>query len=80
MEVGESARKHDVADLDIIQAIDHVLAIVDAGEDPDRWIVIGTDRAGNLLEVVVMVTTEGTQLAIHAMAMRSRYRRLLGHD
>lgn len=55
----------------------HALAIEDAGEDPDRWLLIGPDTAGNLLEVVVMTTVEGTQLAIHAMAMRDKYRRLL---
>lgn len=58
-------------------AIDHALVIEDAGEDPGRWLVIGPDRAANLLEVVVLVTVEKTQLAIHAMPLRARYRRLL---
>jgi hypothetical protein len=31
---------------------------------------------GNLLEVVVITTTEGTQFAIHAMTMRAKFRRL----
>jgi uncharacterized DUF497 family protein len=78
MQVHDSARKHGVEDEDIRHAIDHALAIEDAGEDPDRWLVIGPDRAGNLLEVVVLTTVEdGTQLAIHAMAMRAKFRRLL---
>lgn len=77
MEVRDSARKHGAADADIRHAIDHALAIEDAGEDPDRWLVIGPDRASNLLEVVVLVTAEGDQLVIHAMAMRPVYRRLL---
>ena len=77
MEVRESARKHGVEDRDIQHAIDHALVIEDAGEDPDRWLVIGPDRAANLLEVVVLVTVENTQLAIHAMPLRARYRRLL---
>jgi hypothetical protein len=46
-------------DEDIHHAIDHALAVEDAGEDPDRWLVIGPDRAGNLLEVVVITTVEG---------------------
>lgn len=78
MEIHSSARKHGVADDDIVHAIDHALAFEDAGEDPDRWLLIGPDSAGNLLEVVVMITTEGNQLAIHAMAMRDEYQRLLG--
>ena len=58
--------------------LDNALALEDAGEDPDRWLLIGPDTGGNLLEVVVMITAEGTQLAIHAMPMRPQYRRLLG--
>ena len=53
------------------------MAIEDAGANPDRWLVIGPDRAGNLLEVVVMITAEGDEIAIHAMPMRPQYRRLL---
>lgn len=77
MEVHDSARKHGVDDQDVLHAIDHALAIEDAGEEPDRWLIVGPDRAGNLLEVVVMTTTEGGRLAIHAMAMRAKFRRLL---
>jgi hypothetical protein len=77
VEIHDSARKHSVADEDILHAIDHALAIEDAGEDPDRWLLIGPDTAGNLLEVVVMITAEGDQLAIHAMPMRDKYHRLL---
>ena len=77
MEIHPSARGHGVADEDIRHAVDHALAIEDAGEDPDRWLVIGPDRAGNLLEVVVLVTNEGAQLAIHTMRMRAKFRRLI---
>jgi hypothetical protein len=77
VEIHPSARNHGVADEDIRHATDHALAIEDAGEDPDRWLVIGPDRAGNLLEVVVLVTAEGAQLATHAMRMRAKYRRLI---
>ena len=77
MEIQDSARKHGVADLDILHAIDHALAIEDAGEDPDRWLLIGPDTAGNFLEIVVLITAEGTQIVIHAMPMRDKYPRLL---
>jgi hypothetical protein len=50
------ARKHGVADEDILHAIDHALAIEDIGEDPDRWLVLGPDRSANMLEVVVLTT------------------------
>jgi hypothetical protein len=76
VEVHESGRRHGIADDDILHAVDHALAVEDAGEDPDRYLVIGPDRSGNLLEVVVLVTDE-RQLAIHAMPMRPKFRRLL---
>lgn len=77
MELHDSARKHGVADRDIVHAIDHALAIEDAGEDPDRWLLIGPDTAGNLLEVVVLITAVATQIVIHAMPMRHKYAGLL---
>jgi len=77
VEIHDSARKHGVADQDILHASDHALAIEDAGEDPDRWLLIGPDPAGNLLEAVVLITAEGTQIVIHAMPMRDKYAKLL---
>jgi len=47
------------------------------GEDPDRWLIIGPDRAANLLEIIVLVTGEGDQLIIHAMALRAIFGKLL---
>lgn len=76
MEVHGPARRHGIEDADIVHAVENALAVEDADEDPDRWLAIGPDRAGNLLEVVVLVTDE-RQLAIHAMPMRPKFRRLL---
>jgi len=76
VEVHDSARRHGIEDADVVHAVDHALAVEDAGEDPDRYLVLGADRAGNLLEVVVLVTDE-VQIAIHAMPMRPKFRRLL---
>lgn len=49
VEIHPSASRHGVAEYDILHAIDHSLAVEDVGEDPDRWLVLGPDRAGNLL-------------------------------
>lgn len=35
------------------------------------------DTAGNLLEAVVLITAESTQIVIHAMPMRDKYAKLL---
>ena len=53
------------------------MVVDDLGEDPDRWLVLGPDQAGNLLEVVVLLSHEGDEIIIHAMPMRPQYRRLL---
>ena len=77
MEIVASARRHGIADDDMLHAIEHSVVVDDLGEEPDRWLVLGPDRAGNLLEVVVLVNDEGDEIIIHAMPMRPQYRRLL---
>ena len=77
MEIHRLARRHGITDDDILHAIEHSLLVEDLGEDPDRWLVIGPDRAANLLEIVVLVTAEGDELIIHAMPLRAIYRKLL---
>ncbi len=77
MEIHPSARRHGVADSDILHAIDHSIVVDDVREDPDRWLVIGPDPAANLLELVVLITAEGDELIIHAMPLRPIYRKLL---
>lgn len=80
MEVHHTARKHGVADADIAHAITHHLYAGDLeGEDVPPWRVLylGPDRAGNLLEVVVLERDDGSELAIHAMKMRKVYEPLL---
>jgi hypothetical protein len=66
-----------MADDDILYAIEHPMLVDDLGEDPDRWLVIGPDRAANLLEVILLITGEGDELIIHAMPLRAIYRKLL---
>ncbi len=65
MEIRPSARKHGVADEDIHHAYGHALREVE--RDEDRWLVLGPDRAGNIIELIVYVTDQGQERAIHAM-------------
>jgi hypothetical protein len=46
-------------------------------DGPRRELRLGPDRAGNLLEVVVLLLDDDTELLIHAMRMRPKYRDLL---
>jgi hypothetical protein len=77
VEIHPSARRHGISDDDMLHAIEHCIVVDDIGEDPDRWLLIGPDRAANLLETVILATAEGDELIIHAMPLRTAYRKLL---
>ncbi len=53
----------------------HVLLAraLDEDDAPRRWLVIGSDPAGHLLELVVLVYDDGYELVIHAMKARPQY-------
>jgi hypothetical protein len=79
VDVLRSALRHGIRGEDILHAINHAVTVDEVGDDPVRWLVLGPDRAGNLLEVVVMDRPAGPAV-IHAMPMRTQYRRLLQKD
>ena len=80
MQIHPSARRHGVRDEDIEHAYMQAVAWVDLGEDPPRDLVVGPDRTGNLLEIVVILVDAGV-LAIHAMPLRpSTQRELFGEE
>ena len=45
--------------------------------DDDTRLYLGPSTSGALLEVATIVRDDGTELVIHAMPMRAKYRRLL---
>ena len=79
MEIHRQARKHGVSDSSILHAISHALVAADIGHDEstERVLLIGTDSAGNMLEIVVLRFDDSRQLVIHAMPLRPRYHYLL---
>lgn len=78
MEIHSSARKHGVDEEDIEHVIDNAMAIDD--QDDDTRLYLGPARNAELLEVATLVREDGSELVIHAMTMRSKYRRLLPGD
>ena len=76
VDVLSSARRHGVADEDVRHALEHAVVVEEVGEDPTRYLVLGPDRVGNMLELVVMDRLQGPAV-IHAMPMRKQYARLL---
>ncbi len=79
MEIHRSARRHGVEDADIRHAADHLLVVVDVDldSDPPKQLAIGPDRAGNLLEMMVLLLADDRLLVIHAMPLRSAFHDLL---
>jgi len=80
VEFHRSARKHDIDDADIEHVVANPLAILDEANDEgiSQALYLGWNRRGDtLLEVVVIHFDDGRDMAIHAMRMRSRYRRYL---
>ncbi|HET6964014.1 MAG TPA: hypothetical protein VFH58_04525 [Acidimicrobiales bacterium] len=81
MEIADSGRRHQVEDgfddLDIVHAIENALYVADDGDDPDKALYLGPDRAARMLELVVVVRADGTEVVIHAMKMRKVYEQLL---
>jgi hypothetical protein len=80
VQIHPSARRHGVRDEEIEHAYRRAVAWVELGEDPPRYLVVGPDRTGNLLEIVVILVDAGV-LAIHAMPLRpSTQRELFGEE
>lgn len=67
--IHESARHYRLADEDIEHALDHALAWAELGDDPPRCLLAGPERAGNLLELVVLALG-GDELVIHVVGLR----------
>lgn len=73
MQIIESARKHDVADKDIVHAWENAIRYVEFeyhGEE--RLLVIGADRHGRMLELVA-VPSDTPNRIIHADALRPTF-------
>jgi GNAT superfamily N-acetyltransferase len=75
LDIHPSSRKHGVAEEDIEHAVTHATAIDDTRDD--ARLQLGRARNAALLEVLTIPAVEGSELAIHAMRMRPKYRYLL---
>jgi hypothetical protein len=78
VQIHPSAGKHGIADADIEHATRNAMAIDNL--DNELRLYLGPARNPDLLEIVTLVRHDGSELVIHAMAMRSKYQRLLPGD
>ena len=79
VEFHRSASKHGVDSDDVLHAVASAFVVADMSDDesPLRTLVLGPDRSGNMLEVVVLHFDDGREMVIHAMLMRADYRGFL---
>jgi hypothetical protein len=78
VDIHPAARKHGIADEDIEHATTNAMSIDDQADDTRLY--LGPARDAQLLEIVTILRDDGSELAIHAMEMRPKYRRLLPED
>lgn len=76
MDALRSASRHGIELEDTVHAARNAIVVEEIATDPTRYLVLGPDRAGDLLEVVVMDRPQGP-VVIHPMPMRAKYRALL---
>ncbi|WP_163544742.1 hypothetical protein [Occultella kanbiaonis] len=73
MRIVPSARKHGIGDADIHHAIDNVIRYREQEYDGElRVLLIGADRIGRLLEIVVVPAAD-PQRVIHADVLRPKF-------
>jgi hypothetical protein len=76
VDVLSSTYRNGIDAEDTLHAIRNAVVVEEVDQDPTRYLVLGPDRAGNLLEVVVMDRPQGPAV-IHSMPMRAKYATLL---
>ena len=67
--IHSSARRHGVADEDVLHACEHAITWLEPSDDPRRYLLAGPDSASNLLELFVL-GLDDVVLVIHAMSLR----------
>jgi hypothetical protein len=70
--VAGSAHKHGIVDDDILHPFNNPIRIEDL--DEELFMLIGADRAGNLLEIGVVPSSD-VPVIVHAMEARPTYLR-----
>ncbi|MGH9039864.1 MAG: hypothetical protein ACRDZ3_06500 [Acidimicrobiia bacterium] len=74
IEIGDSARKHQISDEDILHAARNPVAFISISED--RAFFIGAAPDGGFLEIVV-IDPDGEPAVIHADVCRPKFFRYL---
>ena len=77
IEFNKAAFKHGVTEANIHYALSHPLHEQLLEAYINKWLVIGYDIAGNLLEVVYNIINDETINVFHAMPCRKKFTNML---
>jgi len=77
-DVHPTALKHGISVVDIRHALRHPMRRLDLNDA--RFLYLGAARNGEVLEVITSLRQDETEVAIHAMKMRSKYANLLPRE
>jgi hypothetical protein len=77
-EVHLAALKHGVSEDDIKHALRHPMRVIH--KDDDTHLYLGSGKNAELLEVMTISGPEGSEIAVHAMKMRSKYENLIPRE
>jgi len=73
IEFNKSAFKHKITDANIRYAMWHPLHEQLLEAYTNKWLIIGYDTAGNLIEVVYNIIDDETVEVFHAMPCRNKF-------
>ena len=73
IEFNEAAFKHDITEANIRHALRHPIHEQLLELYVNKWLVIGYDTAGNLIEIVYNVINDETVNVFHAMPCRKKF-------
>ncbi|GAB6392903.1 MAG: hypothetical protein MdMp014T_2276 [Treponematales bacterium] len=79
IEFNEAAFEHGVTKEKILWAVRHPMYEGPLENEDNKYLVLGFDTAGNLLEVIYNRIDDETVNIFHAMKCRSKYYHLLGN-
>jgi uncharacterized DUF497 family protein len=79
VEKNESAFKHGISAEDIDWVVDHFLYDGSLSDYVDKYLAIGFDTSGHLIEVMYNVIDTGTINVFHAMKCRKVFYDLVGY-
>jgi len=73
VEFHEAALQHNISKEDIVHALRYRTHDALIEELPDKWAVIGPNRAGNILELIYTEIDNNTICVYHAMNVRDNF-------